>query len=472
MPEISMAEISMTELVTKSVVNDEHDVKNECISPVADKKAANGPESGNVKDGAQAKAIPVKTDQKTKTYDNATEKENKSFENTVVEKKATFAVTDEPALVNKDDEADKEGKTSSVKSESKLGLPINENKIATKAGPALVICESNKNLNRDVDDAAKLTIQQPTTAKKISGKHSITGDKDVDKLTTENLSPAGILATSSQTKIKVAEESSRVRPSETKYGETSVIKDKILVSGSQVRGKNIAENDLINESTTNPKNCGESSGKEQFGQKDVVLDHKKEESVNELQPNLKSSANKASNSTGKVSHSRRIIAKPRGKPKGKVGLRTRRSHIATPRAVQVAKSGHVNLTSPKVSSTSRMVKKMGRRGLTGPSTRKSEKDRQKKRRKVEERKIDRQQLQASNSDLRRRIKNVKSKLFSETKSFRAYKSARQEAELKRRKKRTKVIAKQTELRYSDRSIDFSKKSKRQLVSRRNNKVAG
>jgi len=444
-------------------------LKNSCISPVAYKKTANGSESVNVKEKL-TKAIPVKTDQKTKTYDIATWKKNKSFESTVVEKKVPIAVTDKPAFVSKDNEADKEAKMSYVKSESKQGLPINENKIATKAGPAIVNCGVNKNLNGDVGDAAKLTVQQPTTAK--SGKHWITGDKDVAKLTNENLTPASILTSSSQTKIKATKESSRERPSETKYGQTSVIKDKILVSGNQVRGKNIAENDVINESTTSPQKWGESSGKDQLGHRDVVLAHKKEESVNELQPKLNSSTNNPANPTGKVSLSRRIIAKPRGKPKGKVGSRIRRSHIATPKAVQVASGGRINLTTPKVSSTSRMIKKMGRRGLTGTSTRKSDKDRRKKRRKVEERKNDLQHLQACNADLRRRIKNVKSKLFSETKSFRAYKSARQTEELQRRKKRTKVIAKQTELRYADRSIDFSKKSRRQHLSRRNHKVAG
>jgi len=241
------------------------------------------------------------------------------------------------------------------------------------------------------------------------------------------------------------------------------------VAKKQGRGKKIGENNLTNHSTFDRQNCDDTSEKNQVRDRNPVLANKREESINELQQNLKSSRNKAANPTAKVSGIRRVIAKPRGKAKGKVGSIPRRSHIATPNAVQVTSSEDVHLTTPKGSSESRMIRKMGRRGSSGTSIRESEKDRRQKRRKVEERKNDLQHLQASNSHFRRRIKNVKSKLFSETKSFRAYKSARQEEKLQRSKKRT---SKQTELRYADRSIDFNKKSKRQHVSRRNDTVAG
>jgi len=71
-------------------------------------------------------------------------------------------------------------------------------------------------------------------------------------------------------------------------------------------------------------------------------------------------------------------------------------------------------------------------------------------------------------ELRKRLKNVKSKLYCETKSFRAYKCARSRDALKRQKG-VGAIAERTERLYSDRSIDFNKKSKRQRQNLRRKK---
>jgi len=69
-------------------------------------------------------------------------------------------------------------------------------------------------------------------------------------------------------------------------------------------------------------------------------------------------------------------------------------------------------------------------------------------------------LRSHSSEFRRRINNVKSRLFKETKSFVAYKSARHK-ETQERRNRAEEIARKTKYIYADRSIDFSKKSKRQ-----------
>lgn len=688
-----MTELSTDEQARDSVVIKVDDVNNECISPVRGKKEGKCPESVNVEDGTQAKTIPKKTDQKTKTFNNATERENKPVENTAVEKKIISSVPDKPANVSKDVEAAKECKKSSVKSESEQGMQVKNKTTTEKEAP----CDVKKNLINVVDDAVRLTVKNPSTQKKVvSEKKGVTEDGEVAKLTVENIKPAGISAPSSETKLKLGKGSYTVKSAEPKSGWTSVMRDKPLIIGSendqasseksqetaninhvsskvqqdledtesekkcaensfemnkldtavdedphsgnekkshfsldheqgrlikelpgataaspsigpqsietkninveksvrnaenkktsakestraemeteigndpaeenlgstevsgepkvagegqelgksvcavgrqvtasssrnaitlevskklgtwqksddanqmeetvepktdvkrlnkkledsskpstfrdaakeQGRAKNIGEDNLIKVSTIDRQNCDDSSVKNQLRDRDLARAHKKEESEDKLQPTLKSLRTKAANPTAKLSGSRRVIAKPRGKAKGKVGSRTRRSHIATPNAVQVSSSGDIHLTTPKVSSASRMIRKMGKRGSTGTCIRESEKDRRKKRRKVEERKNDLQHLQASNSNLRRRLKNVKSKLFSETKSFRAYKSARQEEKLQRSKKRTKAISKQTELRMAGRSINFNKKSKRQHVSRRNDKVAG
>jgi len=687
-----MTELPTNEQERDSVVNEVDDVNNERISPGPAKKEGIRLEAVKVENGTQAEDIPKKTDLKTQTYDNTNEKENKTVENTAIEKRVISSVTDEPAFVSKDVNADNVCKMSSVKSESEMGMEVNEMKIPTKEEPARVHCEVNKNLINVVDDDVRLLVKEPE--KVLSEKNRVTKDEDVANFNAENINLAEISAPSSQTKMIVGKESLTVRSAETKSQQTSVIRDKLLIIGSQNeeigcertqetsninsvsskveqdleyseseqkcaenpiqmrtmdtavdedprngkqkpsdfsrdneegtpteavpktaetvpsielqssgtknmndettdqqnlqikktpatnhsrgemeteienkpaekirgvmdvpaevrvggdgeelgksvsvvrrelsasssgnaitmevskklgteqksddaeqieenverktdihglqkkledssrpsrfsdvakeqgRGKNIAENKLINQTTIDRQNCDDTNRRSQLRDRDLVLANTKEESVNELQPNLKRSTNKAANPTAKVSCSRRVIAKSRGKIKGKVGLRTRRSHIATPNAVQVTSSGDIHLTTPRGSSESRTIRKMGRRGSSGTSKRESEKDRRKKRRKVEERKNDLQLLQACNSHLRRRIKNVKSKLFSETKSFLAYKSARQEEKLQRRKKRT---TKQTELRYADRSIDFNKKSKRQHLSRRNEKVAG
>lgn len=158
--------------------------------------------------------------------------------------------------------------------------------------------------------------------------------------------------------------------------------------------------------------------------------------------------------------SERTSIKSRGKPQGKVVSKSRRSFMATPIAVQVSNRRQTLQVTPRVSSSRKMIRKTGR-GSTAASRNESENNPRKKRRKERERQNDLLHLKAYNSNYRRRLKNVKSKLFSETKCFRAYKSARQEEAEKRRNKRTKLIAKKTQLQYADRSIDFNEKSKRQ-----------
>jgi len=69
-------------------------------------------------------------------------------------------------------------------------------------------------------------------------------------------------------------------------------------------------------------------------------------------------------------------------------------------------------------------------------------------------------LKSHSAEFRKRINNVKSRLFKETKSFVAYKSARHK-EAQERRNRVEEIARKTKYLYADRSIDFSKKSKRQ-----------
>jgi len=69
-------------------------------------------------------------------------------------------------------------------------------------------------------------------------------------------------------------------------------------------------------------------------------------------------------------------------------------------------------------------------------------------------------IKSHSNEFRKRIKNVKSRLFKETKSFVAYKSARHR-EAQERRNRVEEIARKTKYLYADRSIDFSKKSKRQ-----------
>lgn len=237
------------------------------------------------------------------------------------------------------------------------------------------------------------------------------------------------------------------------------------VAREQETGENLEENKYINSSTITLQHYGYSNKENEPTRRDIPLVQQREESINKLKSNLKSSRDNPAKPAPMMRESRRKVNKSRGKPQGKVGSKTRRSYIATPKAVQVTNCDQVHLATPKIPSASRVIR---RRGLTGASKRESEKNPRKKRRKVEGRKTDLQHLQTYNSDLRRRIKNVKSKLFSETKCFRAYKSARQEEALQRRKKRTKVIAKETELRYADRSIDFNKKSKRQQELLRRN----
>merc|ERR1712060_738578 len=69
-------------------------------------------------------------------------------------------------------------------------------------------------------------------------------------------------------------------------------------------------------------------------------------------------------------------------------------------------------------------------------------------------------IKSHSAEFRKRINNVKSRLFKETKSFVAYKSARHR-EAQERRNRVEEIARKTKYIYADRSIDFSKKSKRQ-----------
>jgi len=64
-------------------------------------------------------------------------------------------------------------------------------------------------------------------------------------------------------------------------------------------------------------------------------------------------------------------------------------------------------------------------------------------------------LDTQNAELRRRIKNVRSKLFSETRSFAAYKFARSRQMKEQNDKSCEMV------RRSDRSVDFTKKSRRQ-----------
>jgi len=69
-------------------------------------------------------------------------------------------------------------------------------------------------------------------------------------------------------------------------------------------------------------------------------------------------------------------------------------------------------------------------------------------------------LDEQNAELRRRLKNVKSKLFSDTRSFASYKYARSR-EMRKLKDRNGEMARRTEILYADRAIDFNKKSWRQ-----------
>lgn len=69
-------------------------------------------------------------------------------------------------------------------------------------------------------------------------------------------------------------------------------------------------------------------------------------------------------------------------------------------------------------------------------------------------------LDEQNADLRRRLKNVKSKLFSDTRSFASYKYARSR-EMRKLKDKNGEMARRTELLYAGRAIDFNKKSRRQ-----------
>jgi len=77
------------------------------------------------------------------------------------------------------------------------------------------------------------------------------------------------------------------------------------------------------------------------------------------------------------------------------------------------------------------------------------------------------------SNLKKRIKTVKSRLFKETKCFVAYKQARLKRSEERKKKlATKARTRKTQQKYADRKIDFSKRSrrKRQAVSKRQKQV--
>jgi len=68
---------------------------------------------------------------------------------------------------------------------------------------------------------------------------------------------------------------------------------------------------------------------------------------------------------------------------------------------------------------------------------------------------------SSDLNFQERIKNVKSRLFKETKSFVAYKKARlKQTEERKKKLATKTRARKAQQKYADRSIDFGKRIKR------------
>jgi len=72
----------------------------------------------------------------------------------------------------------------------------------------------------------------------------------------------------------------------------------------------------------------------------------------------------------------------------------------------------------------------------------------------QQRRANQGKLDAQNAKLRWRLKNVRSKLFSETRSFTAYKSARSRQTKKRNVKSGNLTM---ETDYTDRSFDFSRK---------------
>jgi len=141
--------------------------------------------------------------------------------------------------------------------------------------------------------------------------------------------------------------------------------------------------------------------------------------------------------------SRRSRKKPRGKPpsnRSGVALSYRKSRRSRSTSVATPKVDTRNVTRRKSTGSY----SIGRQKISNCNH-------------INEHKL---YLQSHSAQYRRRIKNVKSRLFKETKSFVAYKSARHK-EAQERRNKVEEIARKTQRLYADRSIDFSKKSKRQ-----------
>jgi len=137
--------------------------------------------------------------------------------------------------------------------------------------------------------------------------------------------------------------------------------------------------------------------------------------------------------------------KPRGKPRGNKPIVKTSSRSSSCRPIT------------SLGTTNVVNRKMTRRGSTGSYNSRSKGKKVPNNYEVEEMKL---YTQAHNAECRRRIKNVKSRLFQDTKSFAAYKSARYK-ESQERKNRVEEFARRTRRLYANREIDFSKKSKRQ-----------
>jgi len=188
-------------------------------------------------------------------------------------------------------------------------------------------------------------------------------------------------------------------------------------------------------------------GKQSEKKKEDLLRSTEEEEIR----SQKIKEDKAKQPTAVMIANRPTRKKPRGKP------RANTPRVASSSSTS-ARRRSISLATPKVAN-----RKMTRRGSTGSYNRGTTGSyiKKKDKKSPNNKPIDEKSyLQSHSAEFRRRIKNVKSRLFKETKSFVAYKSARYK-ESQERRNRVEEIARRTQRLYADRSIDFSKKSKRQ-----------
>jgi len=168
-----------------------------------------------------------------------------------------------------------------------------------------------------------------------------------------------------------------------------------------------------------------------------LFKEKKPELINKIK------VDKAKQPVAVMITTRSLNKKPRGKPKSSkpsVALKRRQSSRRRSTSVAAEKSVPRKMTRRKSTGSCNI----GRRKKSNCSH-------------IMEHNL---YLKSHSAEFRKRINNVKSRLFKETKSFVAYKSARHK-ESQERRNRVEEIARKTKYLYADRSIDFSKKSKRQ-----------